>query len=218
MKRLGYPLKSLMVLGLAACGGGGGGSDAPANVPTISSGILNIEIPSEADRAGLSPEINQLIDDIQFANEEGTAITPGLDITFDGVATYDGVFGIAVDDDYGTIVGGTLSATFTLADSDMDVEFTPVEVDTIAPVTVSGGFGALDMPVSAGLYSGIATGTLTVSDGEISEPVSVFAEIDGAIIAEGTFGTLGGRLTNSDETYDTFGGFFAANIDLPPPN
>lgn len=72
--------------------------------------------------------------------------------------------------------------------------------------------------MTPGLYSGIVTGTLTVSDGEISEPVSFFAEIDGAIIAEGTFGTLGGRLTNSDQTYGTFGGLFAANIDLPLPN
>lgn len=56
------PIAGMMVLGLAACGGGSGGGGGDEFV--LSSGVLELELPTDAERASFSEEVNLLIDDI----------------------------------------------------------------------------------------------------------------------------------------------------------
>lgn len=185
----------------AACGGG---SDVPVDDFVLSSGILELEIPDDAERLDLSTELNDAIDSIVSANETGTAVTPAAD------ATYAGVFGLGVDDVGETLVTGTVAATFTFADGDMDIAFTADEISE-AGTTIAGSFESTDLAVTAGLFSGTATGDLTVTDAGGAEIVSVSADLDGAITSAETFGSFEGVATNPDASTDTFGGLFYAD-------
>ena len=193
------PFAGILLATLAACGGG----EDPVDDFVLSSGILELEIPNDADRADLPAELDDAIDSIVSANETGVAVTPAID------ATYAGFFGLGVDDVGETLVTGTVAATFTMATSDMDIAFTADEISE-AGTTIAGSFDSTDLAVTAGLFSGTATGDLTVTDAGGAEIVSVSADLDGAITSAETFGSFEGVATNPDASTDTFGGLFYA--------
>lgn len=190
----------LAVLGLAACSSSsGGGDDSPG---IVSSGILELEFPTAAERADIPDELNALIDNVQTANEEGVALTPS------GDATYTGTFGLGVDNESATLVSGDVTAVFDLATSTMNATFTPTEIIDPDNPTVSGSFEAVGMVVTDGRYSGGVAGNVLV-DGV--ENVSVGGDLIGATTADNeTFGAIEGVLSSSQGGDSAYGGYFYA--------
>ncbi|QMU58969.1 MAG: hypothetical protein GKR98_12685 [Boseongicola sp.] len=204
MKIVTLPLIGIAVLALTACGG-----STPAPDSVVSNGIYSLELPTDAERAALSTELNDAIDSIQTLNETGTAANPGGDLV------YTGVWGSGIDNGDGTEVYGTVAASFTAATNSVDITMTATD-DNIVDADVTGSLGATDVAVADGLFADTLTGTLTATEtgGPGVETFDATANMRGATVGTELFGDMEGTITNTTMGSPdmgeviTFGGLF----------
>lgn len=218
-------LTGAMALALAACNAGGE-EDGPTGV--ISSGVLNAELPTDAERAALPDDVNALIDSFITANE--TLVSPSA--LPSGTATYTGTSAFALID------GDTDAVTATLVgDASLSVDF---DAAGIAVLGRFGNFVATDLAegntvtVNSGqidLGNGVITGTefaggvagsinATVSGPGGSETVnlSIGGDLDGAFAgadAGTAIGTVSGTADDGSGGTDFFDGLFVTERVVP---
>ena len=199
------PIAGVCVLMLAACGGSGsgGGDDT-----ILSSGILEIELPDGASRADLSPELQDLVTDVENANENGGPATQPS-----GATTYSGTFGAGIVDSEALFSG---DATVNIDGSaDVDYTFTVTSIDDPENPgsTASGSFGGTADSTSGGTYTGGLAGSITLDQGSGDIILSVGGDVDGAFDANNNaFGSMDGSVMGGGID-DRFTGIFFAPED-----
>lgn len=203
MKNNTGPAAILMAMTLAGCMSGGG----DGNQTVLSDGILLLELPDQAARAGLSAQMLNLLDEVQTSNENSGIATQPM-----GETAYAGQFAISMDGS-DLIISGTADV-FVNPNGLVDYEF--VATTTNDPdATVSGRFmGISDAAVSGGLFSGSMSGSINYdedsADAAMAVPVAISGSVDGAFDANlDAFGAMDGTAVNAGAGIDeTFGGVF----------
>ena len=199
MKISKLTMTSAMALALAACGGS---SDSADPDTIVSSGILEIELPTDPSAYGT--EVETLIGQVTTANETGSLIDPA------NSAVYDGTWGAEVNDYVGgdgALIGGdaqiTVNLDSTSATATFGVEFAEEnDGGNMTSLTVVGDIfeDSGGLTIASGLLSGGLEGDFLV-EGE--ETYSFTGALDGAFAdVDGTntaFGQFDGTLTNTTE-------------------
>lgn len=203
MKSLCKPIAGVFVLTLAACSAND--KVIGGDVSVISSGLLELELPNEADREALPQEFQDFLDDVQLINEDALST---VDTSPRGV--YAGNFGAELDSD-GTLIVGDVTMEVRFAGNNVNYTFVPTNVETgdeNPPIT--GEFGG-SANIVDGYYSGSIIGTVTFTEETLTlsgDLNGVFAESTGSK----TIGEFDGSVENLDGQFDgdTFGGLYLA--------
>ncbi|WP_299758597.1 hypothetical protein [uncultured Boseongicola sp.] len=203
MKSLRKPIAGVFVLTLAACSAND--KVIGGDVSVISSGLLELELPNEADREALLSAFQELLEDVQLINEDGDS---AVDTSPRGV--YAGKFGAELDSD-GTSIVGDVTMEVRFAGNNVNYTFAPTDIETGGEnPTITGEFGG-SADIVDGYYSGSIIGTVTFSE----ETLTVSGDLNG-VFAESTgnktIGEFDGTVENLGGPFDgdTFGGLYLA--------
>ena len=192
MKSLCKPIAGVFVLTLAACSAND--KVIGGDVSVISSGLLELELPNEADREAL-PELYQAaLVDLKLINEDDPST-----VNTSPRGEYIGIFGAELDSD-GTLIVGDVTMEVRFAGNNVNYTFEPTEVKTGGenpPIT--GEFGG-SANIVDGYYSGSIIGTVTFSE----ETLTVSGDLNG-VFAESTGNKTIGEF---DGTVENLGGPF----------
>lgn len=208
-------MRMIALLGLAAttlagCGGGSGDEGEF----TLSNGVLTgIELPSEADLAEFPTEVQTLVNDFQFRNENSDLPS---NVPISGTAGYGGVLGFTVESDgeVFAVVTGDLELS-----ADWDNPFGDLVTGTVSnlsgedaegePLTISNTL-EIDAPINGSEINGSIEGDLELE----SEIYNLDGNISGSFAGDGATGLLGethGTVTNPDASVDEFFGIWFAD-------
>lgn len=204
MRMMMKPLAGVCVLALAACGGGGGGDSEDI----VSDGILILDLPAGATRSSLPFNLGPLVDDIQAANEGGTATQPT------GATSYSGTFGAGLVESDALFAG---SADISIdGANEVNYIFNIEEIDDPENpgASLTGSFSGNALNTSGGLYGGSFSGGASFDDdpgdSEPSLHLSISGTLDGAFDENGnTFGSMLGSISGNGDDEEFDGLYFA---------
>lgn len=144
---------------LANCGGAPSTPDV-----TISSGVLEFELPSDAEMATFPAEIQTLIGDLETLNETAT-LTTTMPTT--GTGTYTGSFAMGIDDT-DTFLIGSVNLLADFATPDITSDLTPTSVFTEeGTLTPSGSISVGGATYTGSTFETGMIGDITV-EGEVT--------------------------------------------------
>ncbi len=172
----------------------------------LSSGLLELDVPNAASRADLPADVNEALDALIEANENGL-----LDLTPDGRSEYRGDFILALGENDITVTGDA-SLFLDLDATGGTFSISPDEALDEGEVVDAGGHISSQITVTNGEYTGsIEFSNLTIGSGEEFLDLNMDGTVNGLFTQAGeTFGEFSGGLTEDvpDGASDTYDGLF----------